>query len=338
MTLRLNLLFHLYDDDGTLDAERSGAAAQAYTDLLRLARQADRLPGIARVWLAEHHRPTRGRLPAPLLLSVAAARETRRVGIGPCVVILPLHHPFAVAEQVAVADLLSDGRLAVGVGSGGDAAELALFDVPEGQRRDRFSEGLEVLRLALSGEPFSYRGAHYIVPETRVTPLPVQTPEQMVWVAAGSEESAALAGRSGGHLLLARGMPSPRLRELVAAYCAARTAAGYGADEARVQVTRGVYVAEDEDTAWREAAEGVQRHYARLARHGGEEVDPREMARRGHFIIGTPEQCAAALAAVAAEVPVTDLACDIALPGMPVERVERSLDLLGRLVAPLLGR
>ncbi len=337
MTLHLNLLFHLYDDDGAPDRVRRDATARAYADLLRLARQADELPGIARIWLAEHHRPTRGRLPAPLLLSVAAARETRRVGIGPCVVILPLHQPFDVAEQVAVADLLSDGRLAMGVGSGGDAAELALFDVPSEQRRDRFAEGLEVLRLALSGEPFSYRGAYYAVPETQVTPLPLQTPERMLWVAAGSEGSAALAGRSGGHLLLARGMPSPKLRELVAAYGAARTAAGYRADGARVQVTRGVYVSWDEEAAWREAAEGVRRHYARLARYAGEDVGLREMARRGDFIIGTPEQCAAALAAVAEEVLVTDLACDIALPGMPHERVQRSLDLLGRFVAPLLG-
>jgi len=338
MTLHLNLLFHLYDDDGVPDAGRRVAPARAYADLLRLARQADELPGIARIWLAEHHRPTRGRLPAPLLLSVAAARKTRRVGMGPCVVILPLHHPFDVAEQSAVADLLSDGRLAVGVGSGGDAAELALFGVPQGQRRDRFTEGLEVLRLALSGQPFSYSGAHYTVPQTQVTPLPLQTPEQLLWVAAGSEASAALAGRSGGHLLLARGIPSPTLRALVAAYRAARTGAGYGVDGARVQVTRGVYVARDEDTAWREAAEGVRRHYARLARYGNDAVDLREMARRGDFIIGAPEQCAAALAAVADEVPVTDLACDITLPGMPHERVERSLDLLGRRVAPLLGR
>jgi len=337
MTLHLNLLFHLYDDDGTSDTGRPDATARAYADLLRLARQADRLPGIARVWLAEHHRPTRGRLPAPLLLSVAVARETRRIGIGPCVLILPLHQPFDVAEQVAVADLLSDGRLAVGVGSGGDAAELALFDVPSEQRRDRFAEGLEVLRLALSGEPFSYSGAHYTVPQAQVAPLPLQTPEQLLWVAAGSEGSAAMAGRSGGHLLLARGTPTPTLRGLVAAYRAARAAAGYRADGTRVQVTRGVYVARDEDSAWRDAAEGVRRHYARLARYRGEEVDPREMARRGDFIIGTPEQCAAALALVAAGVPVTDLACDIALPGMPVERVERSLDLLGRIVVPLLG-
>ena len=337
MTLHLNLLFHLYDDDAAPGSGPRDATARAYADLLRLARQADELPGIARVWLAEHHRPTRGRLPAPLLLSVAAARETRRIGVGPCVVILPLHHPFDVAEQAAVADLLSGGRLAVGVGSGGDAAELALFDVPEGQRRKRFAEGLEVLRLALSGQPFSYSGAHYTVPQTQVTPLPLQTPEQLLWVAAGSEESAELAGRSGGHLLLARGMPLPMLRALVAAYRAARAAAGYSADGARVQATRGVYVAEDEDAAWREAAEGVRRHYARLARYGNDAVDLREMARRGDFIVGTPEQCAAALAAVADEVPVTDLACDIALPGMPHERVERSLDLLGQRVAPLLG-
>src|SRR5689334_14116465 len=90
------LLFHLHHES---ESERS--SRRAYAEVLDLVRRADDLP-IERAWFAEHHLlDTRGRVPAPLLLCVAAARETRRIGVGACVVVLPLHHPLDVAEQAA---------------------------------------------------------------------------------------------------------------------------------------------------------------------------------------------------------------------------------------------
>lgn len=331
MTLSLTLLFHLHH---LSEAEKS--SAQAYAELLDLIRQADELP-VERAWLAEHHlSATRGRLPAPLLMAVAAARDTSRIGVGPCVLVLPLHHPLDLAEQVATADLLCKGRLAVGVGSGGNPEEFAIYGVPLEERRDRYQEGLYLFTQALSGEPFSVSGAYYTVPEATLVPRPLRTVQELLWVAASSAGSATLAGRSGGHLLLSRGMPIPDLLEQIAVYRAARAEAGHDPATAHIQVTRGIYVAESEDAAWHDAEEGIRRHYGRLARYGGEEVTPREMARRGDFIVGTPEQCAEGIAALRMQVPITHLACDIDLIGMPHERVKRSLDLLGRAVTPLL--
>ncbi len=331
MTLSLTLLFHLHHL-----TEEEKSSPRAYAELLDLIRQADDLP-IERAWLAEHHlSPTRGRLPAPLIMAVAAARETSRIGVGPCVLVLPLHHPLDLAEQVATADLLCDGRLAVGVGSGGNPEEFAIYGVPLEERRDRYQEGLHLFTQALSGEPFSVRGAYYAVPEATLVPRPLRSVRELLWVAASSLGSATLAGRSGGHLLLSRGVPVPDLLEQIEAYRAARAAAGLDPASAHIQVTRGLYVAESEEAAWRDAAEGIRRHYGRLAHYGGKEVAPREMARRGDFIVGTPEQCAEGIAALRAQVPITHLACDVDLIGMPHEQVKRSLDLLGRAVAPLL--
>lgn len=331
MNLSLTLLFHMHHET---EAEKS--SPRAYAEVMDLIRQADGLP-IERAWLAEHHlSPMRGRLPAPLLMAVAAARETTRIGVGPCVLVLPLHHPLDLAEQIATADLLCEGRLAAGVGSGGNPEEFALYGVPLDERRARFAEGLAFLARALRGEPFSFSGDYYAVTDAAVVPRPLQPLHDLLWVAAGSTGSAALAGCSGGHLLLSRGTALPDLLEQIEAYRAARSDAGGDPMSARIQVTRGVYVAESEDAAWREAEEGIRRHYRRLARYGGEEVDLREMARRGDFVVGTPAQCAEQIAELCRQAPITHLACDVALIGVPHERVKRSLELLGREVAPLL--
>jgi alkanesulfonate monooxygenase SsuD/methylene tetrahydromethanopterin reductase-like flavin-dependent oxidoreductase (luciferase family) len=136
--------------------------------------------------------------------------------------------------------------------------------------------------------------------------------------------------------LLARGASLSDLHEQINAYRTARAAAGFDAATAHIQVTRGFYTAESEDAAWREAEQGIRRHYRRLARYGNEEVGLTEMARRGDFIIGTPAQCAEQIAALCAELPITHLACDISLTGTPHELIARSLDLLGHEMIPRL--
>jgi len=339
MSLTLNLLFHLHHET---EAERD--TPRAYDEALRLTRQADELP-IGRVWFAEHHlSPTRGRLPAPLLLAVAAARETRRVRVGPCILVLPLRHPLAVAENIATADLLMGGRLDAGVGSGGNPEEFAAFGVPLDERRARYAEGLDIVARALRDGHVAYAGSHYTVPEVELVPRPVQPAGDLLWVAASSIEAATLAGRSGGHLLLSRGMPAPDLRAQIAAYRQARSTAGYDPTTARIQVTRGVYVGSSEAAAWAEAEEGIRRYARRPAPNRTDDAaahtvdDPRALAQQGYFIVGEPEECARQIQVLTSELPITDLACDVALIGMAYEEVARSLDLLGRAVAPLLAR
>lgn len=280
----LNLLFHLHHET---EAERP--TPQAYEEVLSLIRQADTLP-IECVWLAEHHLlDTRGRLPAPLLMAVAGARETRRVQLGPCVLLVPLHNPLDLAEQIATTDVLTKGRLLVGLGSGGNPEEFAAFGVPLDERPGRFVEGVALLARALGGRPFSFSGTYYQIPEVMLMPRPLQPPEHMLWVATGSVASAQLAGQSGTHLLLARGMSLARLREQIAAYQEARAAQGLQRAGARVQVTRGLYVAPTDAQAWEEAAYGIV-EYLRRSGRTVETGEVRELARQGDFIIGSPER------------------------------------------------
>jgi len=332
MALTLNLLFHLHHET---EAERP--TPRGYAEVSRLIVQADDLP-IGCAWLAEHHLdPMSGRLPAPLLLAVAAARATHHIRVGPCVLVLPLRHPLTAPEELATADVLMGGRLAAGVGSGGNPEEFAAFGVPLDERRARYAESLDIVARALRGERFGHIGDYYQFPEVALVPRPLQPIEDLLWVAASSVTAATLAGRSGGNLLLSRGMPLDALREQIAAYRAARPEAGHDPDTGRIQLTRGVYVAATDDDAWREGAEGIRRYARRARRESGPENDLQELARAGDFIVGAPATCAEGIRALATALPITDLACDIALIGMAYEQIARSLDLLGRAVVPLLN-
>ena len=104
-------------------------AGQVYAEMLEQAQLADRL-GFEAVWLAEHHFTSYGYAPSPLMLGVKVADATQRVRVGTAVVVLPLHHPLHVAEQIAMADHLTGGRLEVGFGSGYQQFEFERWGMP----------------------------------------------------------------------------------------------------------------------------------------------------------------------------------------------------------------
>src|SRR5205085_1843823 len=128
-------------------------SAEIYAEVADLVRLADQL-GVRYAWFSEHHAHAHhGHLPAPLLIALHLAGQTRQIQLGTAIICLNLHHPLAVAEQVAVADVLSGGRLAPGFGSGSTPEEFALFDQPETEeveRHERFAEALRIIRQAWS--------------------------------------------------------------------------------------------------------------------------------------------------------------------------------------------
>src|SRR5512132_449854 len=132
--------------------------------------------GFDQIWLTEHHFIDYGLSVDPAALASAAASRTRRIRIGLAAAILPFHHPLRLAEQMALVDIISGGRLDVGVGRGNRPAEFRGFRVPQEQSRDRFDEAVEIMQRAWTEERFSYDGRFFQVPELSVIPKPVQKP------------------------------------------------------------------------------------------------------------------------------------------------------------------
>src|SRR5687768_7690628 len=162
-------------------------AAQFYAECLDEIAEADRL-GFDTVWLPEHHLTPDGVLPSPLVMAAAIAARTRRIRIGTGILVLPLHHPVRVAEDAAVADLVSGGRLILGVGQGYAEREFAAFGADRRHRGTLLEEGVTLLRQAWSPGPIEFHGKHWAYDGLRVTPQP----EREIPIYVGGVTSAGL--------------------------------------------------------------------------------------------------------------------------------------------------
>ncbi len=153
--------------------------------------------GFDEVWLTEHHFIDYGLSVDPATLAAAAASRTRRVRIGLAAAILPFHDPIRLAEQMALVDIISEGRLDVGVGRGNRPAEFRGYRVPQEQSRERFDEAVEIMVRAWTQERFSFSGRFFTIPEVGVIPKPVQRPHPplyQVCVTRDGIENTALRG------------------------------------------------------------------------------------------------------------------------------------------------
>ena len=172
------------------------------------------------VWLTEHHFIDDSYLPATLTMAAAVAARTERVTIGTAVLLLPLHDPLQVAEEAAVVDLLSGGRLRLGLGLGYKLQEFDVFGVDRRHRRGLMEEGVEVIRRAWADGPFTYEGRHHRYHDLDVTPKPAQRPGPEIWLAGRDPVPAERAARLGDGLIAT---PGP---DTFVSYLEARTRLG----------------------------------------------------------------------------------------------------------------
>ena len=160
-----------------------------------LARQAEigESLGYQSFWLPESHF-TPNAIPDPLMLLAAVAGATQRIRLGTTSYLLPMRNPLLAAEQVAVLDQLSGGRVLLGVGRGYDSATLRAFAVAPKEKRERFEANLQTMLRAWSGAPLAVDG---VAEPIALDPLPAQHPHPPVWVAAFGPKALAQAGRLG---------------------------------------------------------------------------------------------------------------------------------------------
>jgi alkanesulfonate monooxygenase SsuD/methylene tetrahydromethanopterin reductase-like flavin-dependent oxidoreductase (luciferase family) len=174
-------------------AELPRTAAQFYGELLEQVEAAESL-GFDAFWIAEHHFHEYGAVPSPPVWMAAAAQRTRRIRLGAGVVVLPFRNPLQVAEDYAMVDVLSGGRLNLGAGSGYLRHEFDGFGVDPAEKRDRFDEALDIVLRAWTGEPVSYEGRYHRVQDVRLNVRPLQRPHPPVWIAILRRPRSASAG------------------------------------------------------------------------------------------------------------------------------------------------
>lgn len=265
------------------------SAVDLYGTAIEQAAWADR-NGFAAVTVMEHHASSDGYLPSPIVLASAMASVTTRVDLRLSLVLLPLYDPLRAAEELAVLDLVSGGRLRLTVGLGYRAEEYAQFGVDMRRRPSLMEEAVETLKLAWTGEPFEFRGR-----TVQILPRPAQRPRPRIAMGGASPASARRAARiADDYQPLA-----PRLYEIYLEELERQDKSpAPGSRPPRRAGTSYVYVADDPDAYWARLAPHAAHDTQEYANWIGDRpgsfspvTDAAELRTRGNYRVVTPDEC-----------------------------------------------
>lgn len=315
-----------------------------YRDIVELARLAERV-GFDSAWVSEHHGSGDGYMPSLLPVLGALAAATDRILLGTGVMLAPFHDPLRLAEDAATVDLLSEGRLIVGLGLGWREEEFRMWDIPIGERVRRTTETVEVLRKAWAGERFSHDGRIFSYDRVRITPPPAREGGPPIYLGGFAEASVRRAGRLGDGYILSRSRLEDARRNLAWAEEGAREA-GRDPAELGFAMLRNAFVARER--AWETVLPGVSHQLgvypawaagADTPDRGFEVHPPDEETIREVTTAGDPEEVADGLRPfVEAFGDRRDFHLIVRLhyPGMDRDTAARAIELFGAEVLPAL--
>lgn len=239
-----------------------------------------------------------GPIANPAVLLAAAAARTSKIHLGPCIAILPLRHPLHSAEDYAMVDAISGGRLEFGIGSGNTDMDYKVFGVTRENDRQRLHEALEIVLKAWGQDHASHRGEFWRFDELTLYPRPMQQPHPPIWVAGTSAEGLGWAGRQGYHIMTV-GHPHPPEKVClgVEAWKRGLIEAGFDPSNKHCQFHVRTHVHEDSEQAKLTGMAAVKR-YDEISRIGRRslsaapaEYDWEMMLATGRNNYGNPEQC-----------------------------------------------
>lgn len=342
----------------TYDPGLDGSYADWYDGMIGEVRAAERL-GFTGAWFAEHKVPNFA-FGSPAMFIAAAARETSTIRLGCSVCLLPLNDPLRVAEDYAMADVLSHGRLDFGAGRGLYKYDYDMARVPMSESRERFHENLDLVLRAWREESFTFSGHWSTLDTHTVTPRPAQAGGPPVWVAAvRTEETYRWAGQNGFHLMTAPFFFTDHHEQqaLLDVYRAALADAGHDPASREVLAVYHLYCGADEADV-REVADPALRRYQAFTTATDQRRDayrdPKDYAAwQGFFenratitleqmkasraVIGTSAECIDRIAMIAERYGVTYLSFEVNYGSLPTAKVVESLERFAAEVVPEVG-
>ena len=316
--------------------------------------------GFDSIWLTEHHYADYGLSSAPGILLATVAAHTQRIRLAIAVYVIPFHNPLRLAEETATLDILSGGRLTVGLGRGNRPMEFYGHGVPQQESRGRMEEGVDVLLQAWTQERVNHSGAHWCIQNVPVYPKPMQKPHPPLAFAVTSPETIAWTARH-GYAMLSSGLGTPLAQTVKNrdAYVGGMRDAGFTQTQiderlCRWVVTKHVYVAPTDAEAQAEA-QGPEMWYRdafirSLSADGLVGLDPsvyeganamisrlrsqtwRDLLESA-LVIGSPDTVARKVAELQAA-GVGEMVCWMNFGGLSSEQVRRSMRLFAEEVVP----
>ena len=313
--------------------------------------------GFDSLWPAEHHFSEYGYCASPALTLAALASRTQKIRLGTGVVVLPLNHPIRIAEDYAILDILSGGRVDLGVGRGYQPHEFAGYGVDQTRSREMFRESVEVIQKAWTQDRFSYDGEFYQFQDLSVRPKPLQQPHPPMWMASLSAETFKLCGQYGFNLMCAPvfGFDVNRGAAQIEEY--RQSLRDHGRDPADHEVAGLImtYVADTQEQALADFRDSVIWYYRTFAKYiappkGQPPVKTYEMytaardwletlewdaiAESGAVVCGTPDHVADRIAEIHELCGITHYLAWTRIGGLEHSKVLRSMELMRDKVMP----
>ena len=338
-------LFDWVDSDGVREA------GQLYRERLDLLADAE-IQGFDIYHLAEHHGTPLGLVPSPSVFIAAAAMRTTRIRLCPLVYVLPLYHPARLAEEIAMLDQLSGGRLEIGFGKGGNPYELLSYGIDRYEAQRRYDQVFDSVLQALESGMIAATGAAAAAAE-----MPVRTrqlPYPPIWYPSSNPESVPGLGKRGINTILGFSFRSPTIGETrlrrdeyfdgVAHAPAGMPMGGAGARTPRFGIMRNVYVGDSDRDARDRMLEAMAVFYEQFTavsrRHGDDRfAEPYDFAlaiEEGRVIAGSPDTVRAQLAGMLRESGCNHFAGAFAFGSLSYAEARSSLMRFGEQVAPAL--
>jgi alkanesulfonate monooxygenase SsuD/methylene tetrahydromethanopterin reductase-like flavin-dependent oxidoreductase (luciferase family) len=328
---------------------------QAFEELLEQIELTEKLH-FNEAWFAEHHHSDYGMLASPNLMIAALSRRTERLRFGNLVSVLPLYDPMRLAEECAMLDIMTGGRLNIGLGRGVPKDDMK-HRLDRDTAQARFDEGIEILLRAWTGETFSYAGKAWGYEEISCRPQPLQKPHPPIYYGATSPDSPAMVARRGWNLALSR-QPLSNCAKAIEKYRGELANLGHPNGRGDAIMVRDIYVADTDEQAWREAVPEIMRFW-QLATDNywrGETVSEADLTRFteryvyypggltikrldewGTSLVGSPETVIKKARAMIASAKPDSLVGMFQFGGLKHEQVMHSLELFGTKVMPALG-
>jgi probable F420-dependent oxidoreductase len=310
-----------------------------YNEALDEVTRAEAL-GFDSVWMEEHHSVTDHYWPSPLPVLAGFATRTSTMILGTDIVVAAFHHPVRLAEDVAMLDVMSNGRVVLGIAIGYKPDEFALYGAELEKRGARFEEQLAIIKGLWTEDGISFKGRYYQL-EGTLEPKPVAKPHPPIWIGGWGDITLKRAATLADNWIPG---PTADLKRLVAGrrqFLANRATAGRTAPITEWPLTRDLIIA-DTDKKARELAEqhimvAYRKEYAGGWRHpfiDASIATDLDKLMEDRFLIGGPDQVIPKIRRFVEEYGMTHLICRMFFPGMPHAHIMRELELIAKEVMP----
>jgi alkanesulfonate monooxygenase SsuD/methylene tetrahydromethanopterin reductase-like flavin-dependent oxidoreductase (luciferase family) len=322
-------------------------AGQVFRDALEEILLAESF-GLDSVFISEHHFVSNGFFPSPLIALSYLAAKTSKIKFGPGVLLLPLYDPIHVAEDCAVLDIISNGRLILGVGQGYRPEEFSSFGVELRDRPVLLREGVNLIRRLWTEPTVTFHGKHFKAEQLPLRPQPVQKPAPPIWIAAKKRKAVELAGEVGDGWFADPITPLSIIRDHRPHWEQAVRKAGGDPKQKSFAYYREFLVADDDASAWRLGREPMMEAYRNYLRWGhlvddeGRTIPPEnegmlESLVRKRFTLGGPRHCVDEIQMLRETLGISDLIMKMKFPGLAHPEVMKSIRLFGERVKPGAG-